>query len=67
MTDVSGKGPWRVAVIESERGWGQKIDEYVRFETKEKAQKWVDAYNKKNDLPTVPNWYMYAQEPAYVP
>jgi len=67
MIEVTGNGPWRVTVIESERGWGQKIDEYRRFCSKEEAQKWVDAYNKQNDLPYVPDWYMYAQEPVYVP
>lgn len=67
MTDVIGTGLWRVTVIESERGWGQKVDEYRRFQTKEEAEKWVDNFNKQNDLPNVPDWYMYAREPAYVP
>jgi hypothetical protein len=67
MVDVIGTGPWRVTVIESERGWGQKVDEYRRFETKEAAQKWVDKFNKQNDLDIVPDWYMYAQDPVYVP
>ena len=67
MTDVVGKGVWRVTVIESERGWGQRVDEYRRFETKEEAQKWVKDYNKDNNLRDVPDWYMYAQEPQYVP
>lgn len=67
MVDVVGKGPWRVTVIESERGWGQRVDEYRRFETKEEAEAWVKAYNAQNNLPQVPDWYMYAQSPSYVP
>lgn len=64
--EVIGKGPWRVTVIESERGWGQKVDEYRHFETKEEAQKWVTAFNAKNDLDYVPDWYMRAESPCYV-
>ena len=64
--EVFGKGPWRVTVIESESGWGQKIDEYRRFETKEEAEAWVKKYNSANDIPSVPAWYMYAESPKYV-
>jgi hypothetical protein len=67
MIEVVGKGPWRVTVIESEAGWGQKVDEYRRFETKEEAEAWVKNYNAKNNLPQTPDWYMYAQSPSYVP
>ncbi len=67
MTDVIGKGPWRTTVIESERGWGQKIDEYRRFESKEEAEKWVNQFNSQNNLPETPDWYMYATSPNYVP
>lgn len=67
MVDVIGTGPWRVTVIESERGWGSKIDEYRRFETKEEGQAWASEFNSQNTLDYVPEWYMYAQEPAYVP
>ncbi|MNK14260.1 hypothetical protein D3C87_323590 [compost metagenome] len=66
MKDI-GKGPWRTTLIESERGWGQKVDGYRRFETREEAEKWVDEFNSKNDLPTVSDWYMYAESPKYVP
>ena len=66
MVDVVGKGPWRVTVIESERGWGQKVDEYRRFETKEEAEQWAKQFNAKNDLDYVPDWYMRAESPSYV-
>lgn len=51
----------KVLIIESERGWGQKIDETKEFKTKEEAEKFVTDYNKKyNNKPEVPDWYMYA-------
>jgi hypothetical protein len=50
----------KVAIIESERGWGQKIDEVKEFETQEEAVKFCKEYNK--DLPSgnAPDWYMQA-------
>lgn len=49
-----------VLIIESERGWGQKIDERRPFDTLEEANEWIKDYNAANDEPTVPDWYMYA-------
>lgn len=51
----------RVLIIESERGWGQKIDEIKEFTTLEEAEAFVKQYNSHNDQPTVPDWYMYAK------
>jgi hypothetical protein len=52
----------RVLIIESERGWGQKVEDVVLFETHEDAVKFVTFYNQKyNNKPTVPDWYMYAR------
>lgn len=65
--DVIGSGPWRVTVIESERGWGQKVDEYRRFQTKEDAWRWADEFNSRNTASMAPDWYMQAQDPVYVP
>lgn len=50
-----------VEIIESERGWGSKIDEVKTFPNREKAEAFVEEYNAKNDLPFVPDWYMYAR------
>lgn len=51
-----------VEIIESERGWGQKIDETKEFDNHELAQKYVTDYNNKyNTATTVPDWYMYAK------
>jgi len=48
-------------LIESERGWGSKIDEVKYFDTMEEAEAFVIEFNKYNDKPTVPDWYMYAE------
>lgn len=50
-----------VLIIESERGWGQKIDEVKEFDTLEEAEKFVKEFNFYNDKPYVPDWYMYAE------
>jgi hypothetical protein len=51
----------KVEIIESERGWGQKVDDVRNFDTLSEAQKFVDEYNSKNNEPEVPDWYMYAK------
>jgi hypothetical protein len=50
----------RVQIIESERGWGSKVDEVKYFDTQEEAKAFCTNYNKDNNLATVPDWYMYA-------
>jgi transcriptional regulator CtsR len=50
----------KVYIIESERGWGQKIDEIKKFESEEEADKFIKKFNSKNDKNIVPDWYMYA-------
>jgi len=56
---------WKVDIIESERGYGQKIDHVVYFygNEKRKARRCVDKYNKQNTSETVPDWYMRADGP----
>jgi hypothetical protein len=51
----------KVLIIESERGWGQRIDERKEFPTYEEAKAFVTEYNSHNNLPEVPDWYMYAE------
>ena len=57
----------KVEIIESERGWGSKIDEVKYFEalTIEEATKlatdFCNEYNAKNNKNVVPDWYMYAR------
>lgn len=55
---------WKVAIIESERGYGQKINEVKEFETYEEAEEFVKEFNAKNDLDYVPDWYMVAMDPV---
>ncbi len=57
---------WRVNIIESERGWGQKIDDIKFFDSEEEATAYVTQYNAKNNEPVVPDWYMYADGPTKV-
>lgn len=57
----------KVEIIESERGWGSKVDEvkYFEAETSEEALKVANEfcknYNSKNTEEVVPDWYMYAR------
>lgn len=54
---------WKVYIIESERGWGQRVDEVKRFESLDEANRFVKEFNAENNLPNVPDWYMYAMTP----
>lgn len=52
---------FRVDIIESERGWGYKIDETKYFDSDEEAKNFVSDYNKRYNTSTVvPDWYMVA-------
>lgn len=51
----------KVEIIESERGWGQKVDETKEFETLEEAESFVKEYNAENKWSSAPDWYMYAR------
>ena len=42
-------GVWKVQIIESERGWGQKVDETKEFKTFEEARKFQKDFNKPNE------------------
>lgn len=56
----------KVLIIESERGWGQKVDEVKEFDTEAEAEQFCRDYNTKFNPPLkdgepTPNWYMYAR------
>jgi hypothetical protein len=57
---------YAVDIIESERGWGQRVDETKYFDDKVTAEQFVEKYNAKNNLPAVPDWYDYASQPYLV-
>ena len=53
---------FRVDIIESERGWGSKIDETIYFDNEQEARQYVIDYNLKwNNKDYVPDWYMVAE------
>ncbi len=51
----------KVYIIESERGFGQKIDEVKEFDTLELAETFVTEFNSHNTEEKVPDWYMRAE------
>ena len=52
---------YKVVIIESERGWGQKIDETIYYDNEAEARKAAEDYNKKhNNLDSAPDWYVRA-------
>lgn len=53
---------FKAIIIESERGWGQRIDEVKKFKTKKARDKFIKDFNSQNNLPSAPDWYMYATE-----
>jgi len=57
---------WRVDIIESEAGWGQKVDDVKFFDDEDLALAFVADYNKSNTAPVTPSWYMRADPPRKV-
>jgi len=57
---------FRVDLIESERGWGQRLDERKYFDSADEAWKFVEDFNSKNDKDSVPDWYMFAEDPEKI-
>ena len=52
---------FRVAVIESERGWGRKVDDFMVCLTVDDAKAFTNEFNSKNTSQTAPDWYMQAE------
>ena len=57
---------YRVTLWESERGWGRKPFLDRDFDSFEEAQAYYRAENAKNNEPTVPAYYIYAEAPVLV-
>jgi hypothetical protein len=53
---------YTAVLIESERGWGQRVDEVREFKTEKKRDDFIKEFNSHNNKPTVPDWYMYAEK-----
>jgi len=61
MSEIKLATAYRVDIIESEAGWGQKIDETLYFDSEQEAKDYVKDYNDKyNKQTSVPGWYMRA-------
>lgn len=62
MARIQLQTAYQVDIIESERGWGSKVDETIYFDNQDEAVKYAEDYNKKYNTSTeVPDWYMYAR------
>lgn len=53
----------KVYIIESEVGWGQKVEETIEFDSRKLAVEFCRDYNEKYNPPKykTPDWYMYAR------
>jgi len=62
MSRVTIPTAYRVDMIESERGWGQKLDETLYFDNEQEAKDYANEYNKThNNKDYVPDWYIRAE------
>lgn len=57
---------YQVKIIESERGWGSKVDEVINFNSLKEANDFVSNYNKQNNKDYVPDIYWRAEKPTLV-
>lgn len=60
---------YEVFIIESERGWGQRVDERKVFSgrtAKKDAEEFVERFNSSNTEDEVPDWYMFATTPKLI-
>ena len=60
MAEIKRPVAYRVGIIESERGWGQKLDESRFFDTETDALSFCKKYNTYNTEEVAPDWYMQA-------
>ena len=51
-----------VTVIESERGWGSKVDGYMVCLSMEDAKLFTKEFNSKNTAEVTPSWYTRADD-----
>ena len=57
---------WKVGIIESERGWGQKVVEAKFFDNQKDAATFASEFNSENIEEHVPDWYIYATRPVRI-
>jgi hypothetical protein len=51
----------KIPVIESEKGWGRKIDDYMVCIDSKDCLVYKQDFNAKNTEKIVPNWYMIVE------
>lgn len=51
----------KIPVIESERGWGNRIDDYMITLSVEDAELFKSEFNSVNTADSTPDWYMRAE------
>ena len=51
----------KVPVVESEAGWGRKIDDWMVVLSMEDAKTFEKEFNSKNTSKTTPDWYMQVE------
>lgn len=51
----------KIAVIESEAGWGRKVDDWMVCLSVEDAKKFEVEFNSKNTESKTPSWYMQVE------
>ena len=61
MAEINLQPAFIVDIIESESGWGQKLDEIKYFDSEPAALGFCKDYNKDNTATSTPEWYMVAQ------
>jgi len=57
---------FEVVVIESERGWGQKVAWKKTFTSADEAYRYQESINNENTDTVAPDWYMMAMEPKRI-
>ncbi len=57
---------YRVRYTEYERGWGNRPDGFRDFDSLVEAQEHQKKFNAQNTADVAPDWYMIAEDPAFV-
>ena len=53
---------FKVPVVESEKGWGRKIDDYMLCLSMEDAMAFTKEFNSQNTAKNTPDWYMQVED-----
>jgi hypothetical protein len=64
---IMGNTAVKIAVMESEAGWGKKIEDWMVCLTNKDAKLFEEEFNSKNTAQSVPDWYMQVEgEPVSI-